>query len=109
MPSLNTRRRRLYFEQVFAILRLWGFPNAENCRHIAYELVVLPEGKMSSREGTVVSYRELRDEAVRRATEITRAVASCWSAGLRVLSRSTRLTPLPMWKAQRRRRATRAD
>ena len=39
--------QKLYFEQVFAILRLWGFPNAENCRHISYELVVLPEGKMS--------------------------------------------------------------
>ncbi|MBN2080791.1 arginine--tRNA ligase [bacterium] len=64
--------QKLYFEQVFAILKLWGFKNADHCRHIAYELVVLPEGKMSSREGTVVSYRELRDEAVRRAMEITR-------------------------------------
>jgi arginyl-tRNA synthetase len=64
--------QRLYFQQVFAILRLWGFPNAENCRHIAYELVVLPEGKMSSREGTIVSYRALRDEAIRRAEKITR-------------------------------------
>ncbi|HES58044.1 MAG TPA: arginine--tRNA ligase, partial [Firmicutes bacterium] len=64
--------QKLYFEQVFAILRLWDFPNADHCRHISYELVVLPEGKMSSREGTIVSYRELRDEAVRRAEEITR-------------------------------------
>lgn len=64
--------QKLYFEQVFAILKLWGFPNADHCRHISYELVVLPEGKMSSREGTVVSYRELRDEALRRALEITR-------------------------------------
>jgi len=64
--------QKLYFEQVFAILRLWGFPNAENCRHISYELVILPEGKMSSREGTIVSYRELRDEAIRRAEEIAR-------------------------------------
>ncbi len=64
--------QKLYFEQVFAILRLWGFPNAERCKHIAYELVVLPEGKMSSREGNIVSYRELRDEAVKRAEEITR-------------------------------------
>ena len=39
---------------------------------VFYAFVSLPEGKMSSREGTVVSYRELRDEAVRRATEITR-------------------------------------
>src|SRR5690606_18304599 len=62
--------QKLYFQQVLAILRLWGFPNAENCRHISYELVVLPEGKMSSREGTIVSYRELRDEAIRRAREV---------------------------------------
>lgn len=64
--------QKLYFEQVFAILRLWGFPNADKCKHIAYELVVLPEGKMSSREGTVVSYRELRDAAVEQATQIIR-------------------------------------
>jgi len=64
--------QKLYFEQVFAILHLWGFPNADNCKHVSYELVVLPEGKMSSREGNVVSYRELRDEAIRRAEVITR-------------------------------------
>jgi arginyl-tRNA synthetase len=64
--------QKLYFEQVFAILRLWGFPNADKCKHIAYELVVLPEGKMSSREGTVVSYRELRDAAVAQAEQIIR-------------------------------------
>jgi len=63
--------QKLYFQQVLAILRLWGFPNAESCRHISYELVALPEGKMSSREGEIVSYRELRDAAVARAREIT--------------------------------------
>jgi len=65
--------QKLYFEQVFATLRLWGFPNAENCKHISYELVVLPGGKMSSRKGKIVSYRDLRDEAVKRAIEITTA------------------------------------
>ncbi|MCB1219884.1 MAG: arginine--tRNA ligase [Planctomycetales bacterium] len=64
--------QKLYFQQVLAILRLWGFPNAENCRHIDYELVVLPEGKMSSRAGSIVSYRDLRDEALRRAEETVR-------------------------------------
>ena len=64
--------QKLYFQQVLAILRLWGFPNAENCRHIDYELVVLPEGKMSSRAGSIVSYRDLRDEAIRRAEETVR-------------------------------------
>jgi arginyl-tRNA synthetase len=64
--------QKLYFEQVFAILRLWGFPNADKCKHIAYELVVLPEGKMSSREGTVVSYRELRDAAIKQAEDVIR-------------------------------------
>ena len=62
----------LYFRQIFAILRLWGFPQAERCVHIPYELVVLPEGKMSSRRGTVVLFDELWDRAVELYTAITR-------------------------------------
>lgn len=63
--------QKFYFEQVTAILRLWGFPNANNFQHLTYELVVLPEGKMSSRQGNVVSYRELRNQAVKVAIQLT--------------------------------------
>jgi arginyl-tRNA synthetase len=62
----------LYFRQVFKILELWGFKQAAHCIHIPYELVMLKEGKMSSREGNVVLYDDLKDEALLRLEAITR-------------------------------------
>ncbi|MEK7516153.1 MAG: arginine--tRNA ligase [Patescibacteria group bacterium] len=44
----------LYFKQLFKIFELLGFPWAKNCTHRSYGLIFLPEGKMKSREGTVV-------------------------------------------------------
>ena len=42
----------LYFKQLFAVLDLIGFK--EDKFHLSYGMVYLPEGKMKSREGTVV-------------------------------------------------------
>ena len=57
----------LYFRQLFRIFELLGFPWAKKCRHMSYGLVNLPEGKMKSREGTVVEaddiIREMQDLA----------------------------------------------
>jgi arginyl-tRNA synthetase len=44
-------RQSLHFQQVFKILELWGFPQAEKCFHLAYGFVTLPEGAMSARKG----------------------------------------------------------
>ncbi len=57
----------LYFQQIFKVLELWGFPQAKKCFHLAYEIVRLPGGKMSSREGSVVFYDDFYAEALRRA------------------------------------------
>ena len=62
----------LYFQQVFAILKLWGFAAAEKCQHVSYELVQLASGKMSSREGTVVPYRSFIEEAKELALSLAR-------------------------------------
>ena len=50
----------LHFRQVFKTLELLGYPQARNCHHLAYGLVTLPEGKMSSRVGNVILFSELR-------------------------------------------------
>jgi arginyl-tRNA synthetase len=42
----------LYFKQLFAILDMIGFK--EDKFHLSYGMVYLPEGKMKSREGTIV-------------------------------------------------------
>ena len=37
--------------------------------HLIYELVMLPEGKMSSREGNVILYYDLRDKLIEEANK----------------------------------------
>jgi arginyl-tRNA synthetase len=63
-------RQSLHFQQAFKILELLGFPQAAKCFHLAYEIVTLPEGTMSSRKGNVVYYIDVVEEARRRAREI---------------------------------------
>ncbi len=52
----------LHFQQVFKTLELLGFAQAARCRHVAYGLVNLPEGKMSSRKGNIIPFSKLRAE-----------------------------------------------
>ncbi len=52
----------LYFQQLFKILELLGFEFYKNCLHYSYGLVYLPEGRMKSREGTVIDADEIIDE-----------------------------------------------
>lgn len=63
-------RQSLHMQQVFAILKLWGFPQAEKCYHLAYGFVSLPEGAMSSRIGRIVFFKDVLDEAERRVLEV---------------------------------------
>jgi len=63
-------RQSLHMQQVFAILKLWGFPQAEKCYHLAYGFVSLPEGAMSSRIGRIVFFKDVLDEAERRVQEV---------------------------------------
>ena len=51
-----------HFNVLFTLLRRFGYAWAEQCRHISYGMVYLPEGKMKSREGTVVDADDLIDE-----------------------------------------------
>jgi arginyl-tRNA synthetase len=59
-------RQSLHMQQTFAILKLWGFPQAEKCYHLGYGFVSLPEGAMSARRGRLVLFKDVADEAIRR-------------------------------------------
>ncbi|MBF0244012.1 MAG: arginine--tRNA ligase [Planctomycetes bacterium] len=50
----------LHFKQIFKTLELMGYEQAGKCVHLPYGLVVLPEGKMSSRKGNVIAFSKLR-------------------------------------------------
>jgi arginyl-tRNA synthetase len=53
--------QRYHFQVLFTILKKLGFSWAENLSHLSYGMVNLPEGRMKSREGTVVDADELLD------------------------------------------------
>lgn len=63
-------RQSLYMQQIFKIMELWGFEQAEKCFHLSYETVMLPTGAMSSRSGNVVLYDDVAQAVLRRAREI---------------------------------------
>ncbi|MDR1306954.1 MAG: arginine--tRNA ligase [Treponema sp.] len=53
--------QQYHFRVLFSILEKLGFPWAKNLFHLSYGMVNLPEGKMKSREGTVVDADDLID------------------------------------------------
>ena len=63
-------RQSLHLQQAFAILKLWGFPQAEKCYHLGYGVVSLPEGAMSARRGRIALFKDVVDEAVKRVLAV---------------------------------------
>ncbi len=64
-------RQSLHFQQVFKTLEIAGYPWANRCQHVPYELVSLPGNViMASREGTVVLLEDLIREATARALQV---------------------------------------
>ena len=60
-----------HFQVLKLILRKLGYEWADNIFHLSYGMVELPEGKMKSREGTVVD----ADDLIAEMTATARAVA----------------------------------
>ena len=59
--------QNLHFQMLFEIMRRLGFPWADDLHHLSYGMVNLPNGRMKSREGTVVDADDLFDEMSRLA------------------------------------------
>lgn len=60
-----------HFKVLFLILKKLGFSWADALHHLSYGMVDLPNGKMKSREGTVVDADELMQEVYNTAKEIS--------------------------------------
>ena len=60
-----------HFKVLFIILNKLGYNWAKNCTHLSYGMVDLPEGKMKSREGTIVDADDLMEDMYNRAKSIT--------------------------------------
>lgn len=60
-----------HFQVLFKILKKLGYQWADHLYHLSYGMVELPEGKMKSREGTVVDADDLMQEMYETAKSIT--------------------------------------
>jgi arginyl-tRNA synthetase len=60
-----------HFKVLFLILKKLGYEWASNLYHLSYGMVDLPEGKMKSREGTVVD----ADDLMQEMTDTARAIS----------------------------------
>ncbi len=60
-----------HFHVLKALLKKMGFEWAEGLYHFSYGMVELPEGKMKSREGTVVDADDLIEEMIETAREVS--------------------------------------
>ena len=74
-------RQADYFKQLFKIIELLGFDWSEKLVHIAYGMVSLPQGKMSSRAGLVVNSDDvleglvsLEEEEIRNSIKMPKIV-----------------------------------
>ena len=71
--------QRMYFQQLFKTLELMGFKKAKKCKHISYELVMLPYGKMSSRAGNVILFSQLRENVMEKLQKEVKIRHKDWS------------------------------
>ncbi|HBI35859.1 MAG: arginyl-tRNA synthetase [candidate division WWE3 bacterium GW2011_GWF2_41_45] len=74
-------RQSDYFKQLFKIIELLGFDWSDRLVHIAYGMVSLPQGKMSSRTGLVVNADDvledltsLEEEEIRNSIKMPKIV-----------------------------------
>lgn len=61
-----------HFKVLFLILKKMGYKWADGLFHLSYGMVELPDGKMKSREGTVVDADELMQEMIDTAGKTTK-------------------------------------
>ncbi len=61
MIYIVASEQNYHFKVLFAVLDLLGYAWAKDLYHLGYGMVHLPEGKMKSREGTVVDADDLLD------------------------------------------------
>ncbi|NIZ40742.1 arginine--tRNA ligase [Entomospira entomophila] len=67
MIYVVAHEQRRHFEILFYALKKMGYPWADHLHHLSYGMVNLPDGKMKSREGTVVDADDLLNTLTEQA------------------------------------------
>lgn len=66
-------QQNLHFKQLFKVLEMANLPWAKDMVHVAYGMVSLEDGAMSTRKGNVVLLRDVLNKAVEKSLDIITA------------------------------------
>jgi arginyl-tRNA synthetase len=61
-----------YFKTLFAVIKALDYPFADQCHHLSYGMIALPDGKMKSRTGNVVDADDLAQDMHEQAASVLR-------------------------------------
>lgn len=69
---ITSYEQNLHFKQVFEVSKLLGIDEkyTNGLEHVSFGMVLLPTGKMSTREGNIVKLEDLLNEAMQKAREV---------------------------------------
>ena len=69
---LTSYEQSLHFKQIFEVAKLLGMDEkyTNGLIHVPFGMVLLPTGKMSTREGKVIKLEDLLEEAIQRAKKV---------------------------------------
>ncbi len=69
---VTSYEQNLHFKQVFEVAKLLGLDEKyiKGLEHVSYGMVLLPTGKMSTREGNMIKLEDLLQESITRAEQI---------------------------------------
>ncbi len=73
--------QKLHFKQLFEILKKLRYKWADNCKHVSYGYVRLPEGKMSTREGRIILAEDVIKKIIKKAEKINKETAEIVGLG----------------------------
>ncbi|WP_066645612.1 arginine--tRNA ligase [Christensenella timonensis] len=63
-------QQNLHFKQVFAVLKKMGYEWADDCEHVAFGMVSLEDGTLSTRHGKIVLLEDVLKKAVEKTLSI---------------------------------------
>ncbi len=69
---ITSYEQNLHFKQVFEVAKLLGLDEkyTNGLEHVSFGMILLPTGKMSTREGNTIKLEELLEESIQRAETI---------------------------------------
>ena len=67
---ITGQEQEFYFKQLFKIIQLMGYPWASNLVHVINGRLRVPEGRLSSRLGSVALAKDIMAEAIQKSSEL---------------------------------------